>query len=329
MLTSILRESLELSSSGPKRSFLVSWSGGPDSTALLHSLWSLRSDFNFRLAAFHLNFGLRGEESIQDETFCRQKAKEWDLALVVYRAPKGSFAETAIQERARQLRLRILQRVLPSWECLEAHQADDQVETFLFRLFRGTGLDGLAGMKSYDLRMGRRVRRPFLKVTKEEILRYLDSKKLEYRTDQTNLSSNYDRNFIRNILLPQIKHRFPQVSSSISRLQEQIQEEKGFFERMLDEELLTRAMLQEDPPIMSREYLLKLQKALRHRLLHRFFLLRFGSSLSRQQILELDEKLLSGLPFVYNAPKGVVVRCGGSRKRPLEHIEFDFSAVLR
>ena len=167
----------------PGSALVCAVSGGADSVALLHCLWTLSEEAGFSLSAAHFNHCLRGEESDGDEAFVRYLCKQWGVPLAVGRGDAAKRArETgeSLEEAARALRHGFLS-AQPGL-IATAHNADDQVETVLINLLRGTGLRGLCGMAPQS----GRIVRPLLTVTRAEILVYLQENGLSWREDSSN-----------------------------------------------------------------------------------------------------------------------------------------------
>lgn len=323
MLIERVEKALELSEKSQDRRLILGWSAGPDSTALMDILFHLQKKYQFRLSLLHINFGLRGQESQDDEDFCRAEARKRDLNLIVHRVPEKHWKGAAVQETARQIKLELSSRILPDWDWVEAHHADDQLETFLFRLFRGSGLHGLGCMREKSTRSGRSLFRPFLKVKKIEIQNYLKENFLNFRQDRSNESDVYDRNFLRLQILPKLKERFPNLHESIFRLQEQIREEAVFFDEMIREQ---KEILQKENSelFLQRSKIRELSKPLRFRFYHQFFSKSLGLNLSRAQIQTFDAAIMGEGPVSFNAPKGIIIRSEKSKNRALERLKIDF-----
>jgi tRNA(Ile)-lysidine synthase len=217
----------------PGEAVVVGVSGGPDSMALLHVLLELnqRLDWNLRLHAAHLNHQLRGTDAERDEAFVRAAADSLSLPCTIETRDIAELATRdsgGIEEVSRRERYALFERV-----CLQTgskviavgHQADDNAETVLFRVLRGTGLRGLAGIpRSRPLSPGSDVRiiRPLLRRTRQAILAYLSDAGIAYREDRSNLGDEAMRNRIRNALLPKIESEFnPQARDALTRLAEQ------------------------------------------------------------------------------------------------------------
>jgi tRNA(Ile)-lysidine synthase len=204
---------------------LVAVSGGADSVALARGLWQLRVAGEGRLALAHFNHKLRGAESDADQQFVAQLAQEFGCELLTEAAPSpslplsASFSEAAL----RDLRYDFLKRAAGQSGAryvATAHTADDQVETVLFNMLRGTGLAGLAGIpRTRQLTEAATLIRPLLGVTRMEVIDYLMNSAAPFREDATNTTANYTRNRIRRELLPQLERQYnPKVREALARL---------------------------------------------------------------------------------------------------------------
>ena len=187
---------------------LVALSGGPDSVALLHAMLSLRERFDYRIAAAHLNHGIRGAESDRDEAFVRDLCARSGIDLIVERTTGLSADTPNLEERARDARHAFLnavaERIGADYIAL-AHQADDQAETVMMRLLRGTGAAGLAAMAQ---RGPGRIIRPMLDVTRDEVMAYLESIGEKFVNDSSNQSSAILRNRVRAELMPMLERNY-------------------------------------------------------------------------------------------------------------------------
>ena len=188
---------------------LVAISGGADSIFLLSFLLKYKKRFDLKLSAFHLNHNLRGKESIDDEKFCRSYAKQNKIEYFSASKNVKAFAKKnkiSVEEAGRKLRYSELERIASKNgfnKIATAHIANDNTETVLLNLIKGTGLKGIAGIPVKR----NKVIRPILTVSKDEILLYLGKKKIPYRIDSSNLSSEYERNFLRNEIIPALKEK--------------------------------------------------------------------------------------------------------------------------
>lgn len=190
---------------------LVAVSGGVDSICLLHVLRTLRVPGRLAapLVCCHINHHLRGTDSDTDERFVVEQATEMGLPIVVRAVDVPSHAKTnrqSLETAARQLRLAALEEIARDRRCAwiaTGHQKNDNAETVVHRLRRGTGFRGLAGIRPIRrLGEGLSLARPLLCVTREEVVRYLLEHNLAYREDHTNADVAYTRNYIRHRLLP-------------------------------------------------------------------------------------------------------------------------------
>jgi len=197
---------------GAGRRLLVAISGGPDSVATLHALHRISRQFDFELAAAHLNHGIRELESDRDEQFVRELCGRFQIELVVERA--HGLKQANLEERARQLRYDFLNRTaeaLAVQYIVLGHHQDDQAETVLLRLLRGTGIGGLAAMA--EVGPGRLVR-PLLSIDRVAILAYLEAIEADYVVDSSNLEGRALRNRVRAGLLPTLERDY---SAGITR----------------------------------------------------------------------------------------------------------------
>ena len=207
-------------------------SGGADSMVMLDMM------LKEGIKPFVINFehGIRGEESVIDSEFVAKKAAEYGLEcrVVALDAPGYSAARgIGVEEAARELRYREFDRMLAAGEAdaiALAHHMDDNAETILMRLFRGTGVKGLTGIAD---RPG--FVHPLADLTRAEIEEYARENSKEFRTDSTNSDSGYTRNFIRLKLVPTIRERFPGFERRLKRLSEAALEIDSLLEELKTE----------------------------------------------------------------------------------------------
>ena len=183
----------------------VGFSGGADSVCLLAMLWELRALLECDVRALHVNHGLRGEEAERDQEFCRSFCEARNIPFRAVRVDVNGLVKEqglSVEEAARQLRYEALQAEAGADGIIAvAHHAEDQAETILLNLLRGTGLKGLSGM---EYRRGNIVR-PLLGTGREQILSYLAENGLPHVTDSTNADNDYARNRLRNVILPEME----------------------------------------------------------------------------------------------------------------------------
>ncbi len=180
----------------------VAFSGGADSTVLLHCLLALQTQLGIRVEAVHVDHGLRGEASRRDAAFAKETCRQLGVPFTLY-AADSLPPETGQEEWARQLRYGFFDRHIRRTGCCiaTAHTADDQAETLLFRLARGTSVRGAAGIP--PVREG--FVRPLLWAERSQIEEYCRQAGLDFVTDETNLSPRYARNRLRQAALPALR----------------------------------------------------------------------------------------------------------------------------
>jgi len=210
----------------PGDHILVAVSGGPDSTALLHVLHRLSERDGLILTAAHVDHGFRGEESAREAEAVRAFCGSLGIRCETVRIDVPAYmAETHLnaQLAAREKRYAFLHEAAAragAGRIALAHHADDQAETVLMRLLRGTGTSGLAGMALRRREKNVELIRPFLRITKTEILTYCREVGLPYSMDSSNLQRYYFRNRIRLDVLPYLREFNPQIDQSLCRLAE-------------------------------------------------------------------------------------------------------------
>lgn len=208
---------------GPGASVVLACSGGPDSTALVLALHEL-SDDNARIAVAHFNHRARGEESDGDEWFVRDLCAKLGLPLTVGAAPVA--VDHLSENDARRMRYEFLERVardVGAKFVAVAHTADDQAETILLRIARGTGVRGLAGMdvsRPISEGSGIQLIRPMLESRKSDVEDYLRGKSIVAREDSSNADLRYARNRVRHSIMPAFKELNPAAVDAIARLAE-------------------------------------------------------------------------------------------------------------
>jgi tRNA(Ile)-lysidine synthase len=217
---------------------LVAVSGGLDSMVLLHLLHQLSQKESWKLAVAHLNHQLRGRASQADERLVRDTARKLGLPFVVERADVRKFARKhnlSIEMAARKLRHDFLAREalrLDIQTVALAHHADDQIELFFLRLLRGSGGEGLAGMRSSSLSPSNRqviLVRPLLDVAKNELKDFATKNDIRFREDASNASLEFQRNRIRHELLPLLRQRYQKsLDKVILRVGEIVSAESDF-----------------------------------------------------------------------------------------------------
>ncbi len=213
----------------------VAVSGGPDSVLLLHLMRLLARDTGLTLAAVHFNHHLRGAESEGDEAFVQGLAETLGLEFFRGEADVARVARERhrnLEAAARELRYRFFFSLIDQGrleKVATAHTANDQAETVLLRLLRGTGTRGLGGI--YPVLDGKIVR-PFLGLTRAEVMQEIASRRLEYRVDSSNLNLRLQRNKVRQQLLPLLEKEFnPEIIPLLKQLADRARDDEACLER--------------------------------------------------------------------------------------------------
>ena len=215
--------------------YLLALSGGPDSVALLRMML----DEGCHVEAAHCNFHLRGAESDRDEAFCKDLCERLGVKLHVVHFDTKEFAELrgiSIEMAARELRYRWFTQLAhdtgAEGVCI-AHHSDDQIETILLNMLRGTGLKGLLGMQ----RQNGIFVRPLLGMSRKDILSYLDHIGQDYVTDSTNLEDDVQRNKLRLDVIPMLEKVTPAAKQNILRMADNLSDVEKVVEQSLEDAL--------------------------------------------------------------------------------------------
>ncbi len=230
----------ELCALPPDAPVLVGFSGGVDSTSLLHMLTVLRRRTPFPLYALHVHHGLRGKEADRDEEFCRQTAEALGVIFFSAHIDVPTLARDAhmgVEEAARHGRYDAFLSCMRQHNIpllVTAHHADDNLETMLFHMVRGTSLHGLCGIPLCR-RLGEgQVCRPLLGVSHAAILAYCEAHGLSYVCDSTNGCEDYTRNRIRDQVLPVLREIHPGAVENVARLSASLREDALCLQSMAD-----------------------------------------------------------------------------------------------
>jgi tRNA(Ile)-lysidine synthase len=221
-------------------SIVVAVSGGPDSVALLHILFLLAKQWRWRLIVAHVNHQFRGAESDREADFVANYAKKLELAFEIGTINVPQYIQESGlngQAAAREKRYEFLQQVAVKYQARSialAHHADDQAETVLMRLIRGTGMTGLAGISLRRTIKNMELIRPLLRIYKSEVLEHCQKHGLSYCSDSSNLQSKYVRNQIRHELIPFLEKYNPQLPQSLNRLADVLGHEDDFIAQEVD-----------------------------------------------------------------------------------------------
>lgn len=218
----------------PGRRVLAAVSGGPDSVCLAHWLSVQARRKKLEVALLHVNHGLRGKSSERDAEFVRALGARLGLRVAVVRADvKGrakksghGLEDAGRKERYRALAARARRDRFDA--VATGHQLDDQAETVLLHLLRGTSLEGLGGIPAKrPLAPGVELIRPLLPLTRAEIMLYLETHGLDWRDDRTNRDPKFTRNWVRREVLPLLESRAPGVKERLSGIAEKVRAATG------------------------------------------------------------------------------------------------------
>lgn len=267
---------------------VVGFSGGPDSVFLVEMLLKLREKIDFDIVLVHINHLLRGEEAQRDEDFSINYGKSKGLKVFVRKINITSLGKEkglSLEEAGREARYSFYKEVLEktnSNKIALAHNKDDQIETFMFRLTRGTGLSGLEGIATKR----DRYIRPISEIYKSEIVNYLDENNISYCIDSTNLENEFTRNSIRIDLIPFIEKRYnPKFKDKIFSLIEEIRDINIFIEKEIEQ-------FSYDETI-NIESILKFPKSIRGKILSKY-LYKYGLEVNRKKISLIESILEKG-----------------------------------
>lgn len=257
-------------------------SGGADSVCLLISLWYLSETVPFILHAIHVHHGLR-ESADLDEKYVRHLCAELGVPLEIVRVDASGYAseqKIGIEEAARILRYESFERECRRWESSEsgpackvavAHHLDDQAETVLFHLCRGSSVTGLGGMRPVN----GKIIRPLIDVRRNEIESWLTDLHISWRTDETNADTRYARNLIRQKVMPLLENVNSGAARHIARTARESAEVDRYLKMQTEKaaarctirkgQLSVPALLREDPLIQKRIVYMNLSEAAGHR----------------------------------------------------------------
>ena len=233
-ITREVRLFLEKRAISEKDCLLVALSGGRDSMCLLHILIELRTQMGYQLRAMYVHHGLR-KEADEEAVWLAKCCEDWEVLFSVREVDVQERVERtkeSIEEAARNLRYQALLEESARWGAwiLMAHHAQDQAETVLLRLLRGSGLRGLSGM----MEQREIILRPLLKIAPEEITDYMKQKNLSYLQDVSNDDIKYTRNWIRHRLLPLLEEKNPAIQRNLCELAEQARQDEAYLETIVD-----------------------------------------------------------------------------------------------
>lgn len=301
---------------------LLALSGGADSVALLHMLLTLQERLHLHIEAAHMEHGIRGEESLRDMEFVKKLCADCNVPVHTLRTDVPGYCKRTgknLEQAARELRYAFLEKTRAQRgldRIVLAHHADDQAETVLLHLIRGSALQGLCGMRAENGRL----LRPLLSVPRVRILAYLRESGLTWREDATNADTEYSRNRLRMEAFPVLRRINPDASLAIARCAESLQEDETYLS------LRARELLEQGLDENGLRLPLDAPKPLRLRALRQYLVLLGEGDIDRTKLVSLEELL-----FLRNGSRKSVggrlfIRDGGYI-RPYER-EREFAVEL-
>ena len=296
---------------------LAALSGGADSTALLHALHDLSDALNLTLHVAHFDHNFR-PEAAEDARFAASIAQQLGLPFITEHADPIAYQRqhriSSFEAAARELRYRFLSRAAASINASAValgHNADDQAETVLMHLIRGSGLNGLRGMDaltlwhSSDGLQQATLFRPLLTVTKDQLRHYCQQRNIPYREDPANRDMRFTRNRVRHQLLPTLRQYNPRISEALVRLAQTASQETNYIEEQTENAWQFLAHPEPDKITLDRPSLISLPTAMQARLLRKSYETLIGSTRRLQAshieamlaLLQQDPQSEASLPF--------------------------------
>lgn len=278
---------------------LLAFSGGADSSALLHILAEDAKANGFKLSVAHFHHGIRGEEADRDAEFCKKEAEKYGAEFYLGKADIPSLAKengTSLEAEARAQRYAFLEKIMRENNIpilVTAHHADDLIESVLMHIIRGSGITGLKGIvpcRSFadDLF----IVRPILNATKSDITDYCEGNKIEFVNDSTNSDKSYLRNHIRSDVTPKLYELQPSLPEMFSRLSQSATEADSFIDSVA-QRFISRECNDNGIPIDS---LLALHSALQAKVISLYFEKMCHATLERVHINAIIRLCIRSVP---------------------------------
>ena len=290
------------------KTLLVAVSGGGDSLALLYALHQAQAEFDLRLRGAHLNHTLRGDESDADAAFVAETFRRLAIPYTLQRADVAAYRRAhrlSLEDAARRVRYAFLADAAArhaAHAVAVAHTADDQAETLLMNIIRGSGLDGLRGMQTLDRlaidAANLTLFRPLLGVTRAQTYAYCDALGLQPRQDASNLSLEHTRNRIRIELMPMLERFNPAARDALLRLARNAAEDAAYIQAQTNavwQDIARQSEASEDVIALNTQALARQHPAVQSRILRRAVQAVKGSAdgITRRHILDM-RRLIDG-----------------------------------
>jgi tRNA(Ile)-lysidine synthase len=230
----LLTESLIREHTNLNKGILIGYSGGPDSTALVHLLSSLKAHQEIDVKAIHINHNL-SKHSAMWENHCIETCSKLNINLIT-ESIEIKVHGGGLESASRKARYRVFEKILNAGDqLLLGHHGDDVAETLFMRLLRGTGPDGMEGPK-LQRSLGKGVLiRPFLEISKKQILDYLNINSIDYIEDDSNLSNDFDRNYLRNEIFPMLERKWNNFPDRINNFSKIIKDRNNSYSYLMHE----------------------------------------------------------------------------------------------
>ena len=292
---------------------LVALSGGPDSIALTHVLYTLKECFDIQLFAAHINHCVRGKEADDDENYAKEFCNRLNIPFFSIRIDVNELAKNkgiSTEMAGREVRYEFFNKIKNENNIDKialAHNSNDQAETLIMRIMRGTGIQGLIGIKpvrdEYYIR-------PILSIDRSQIEDYCQGNNLNPRIDKTNLETIYSRNKVRLELIPYIKDNFNEdIIDTLNRLSETIEKDNDFLEEITSNYFNQYIKIDNKEVIINKDVFL-LHEAMVTRLLRKALESLTGDLVNFEKVHIYDMMKLNkqGTGKSINLPKGVLVQ---------------------
>jgi len=273
-----------------KRDFvIVGVSGGADSICLLSLLCMLRKKWKLQLQAVHINYKLRGEDADQDQSLVEEYCRRIKCDLSIFEYSKKPTTKIT-EENLRNFRYQQMEKLRKKFKANSiavAHNKNDQAETMLMFLLRGSGLRGLSGIKYRQ----NKIIRPMLDIGKDEIYQYLHENKIKYREDASNLDPKYTRNKIRHELIPLLVKKYnPNLITTLNVNRKIIADDYSYIVQSAQKQFRRLAKCQNQQIEIDIKKFLKLGSALQREIIRLAFI-KFNINLINISILDIEEML--------------------------------------
>lgn len=285
---------------------VIGVSGGPDSISLLHLLWKIKDEYSLKLYAVHLNHQFRGTEADEDAEYVKLICEKLGIKAFIFSENVGEYSKQksiTFEEAGREIRYALFDQVMKETKSKKiaiAQNMDDQAETVLMRLMRGTGLEGLCAI---DYVRDGKIIRPLLNISRNEIEEYCSKNHLSPRIDRTNLEAVYTRNRIRLELIPYIEKYFNRnIKETLSRTSNLMKEDRDFISIVVKNAYESATKIKQSEVLVHKEEFLKNHRTIQKRIL-REAIFELSGDLKNVQNKHI-EKLME---FIYSGRNGTAL----------------------